>query len=38
VAIILMLGVMLEILFIAIIFVRVAFNEKMKSQYPNAFA
>ena len=36
--IIFLMGVMLEILFIAIIFVRVAFNEKMKTQYPNAFA
>ena len=35
---ILLLGAMLEILFIAILFVRVSFNEKMREQYPKAFA
>jgi hypothetical protein len=34
----LVLGVLLEILFIAILFVRVSFNTKMKDQYPKAFA
>ena len=37
-SILLILGVLLEILFIAILFVRVSFNAKMRDQYPKAFA